>query len=341
MSYAHSNPNVAASLSLMEQNLSRIPFYQNVGRLRQDLKTLFYNCGTLRPNVGVFQASSGNITLFYLSGVVPITYQGANYNIPVTIYIDPPYPNQPPRVFVTPTSDMVIRQNHQSVDANGRVYLPQLTQWSSANSNIVSIVAILSQIFSASPPVNAVRSNQAAAQVVVSEGSKREALLRSLTVKIRAKLPAKLKAEVEALNKERTQESQLKQTSHLLERNLAELTELKSKMDSKISQLNVFDTENREWIHKHQNSSTIDQPVSAIAFLEAESAVGQQVIDLVCEECAHEDLIDYLTQLHRDGKISMSDLLKEIRSLTRKIFELKALARRALVILQSRHPNRH
>jgi len=335
-----SNPNVAASLSLMEQNLAQVPFYHNVPRLRQDLRALFFNCGTLRPNVGVFQAASGNITLFYLSGVVPITYNGANYNIPVSIYIDPPYPKQPPRVFVTPTSDMVIRQNHQSVDAKGRVYLPQLSQWNGVTSNLVSIVAILSQVFSAAPPVNSLRTSPKkphppVAQVV--DTSKKDSLIRSITVKIRAKLPAKLKAEVQSLNEAREEEYELKQTSHLLERTLSEMRVLKAKMESRILDLVKKDEENRKWIEKNANSDNFaDQPTTAIAYLEAESAVGQQVIDLVAEECAHEDLIDYLTQLHRDGKISMSDLLKEIRLLTRKVFELKTLARRALVVLQAR-----
>ena len=331
------NPNMAASLSLMEQNLARITFYHNLPRLRQDLHSLFYNCGTLRPNVGIFQSGAGNITLFYLSGVVPITYHGANYNIPVTMYIDPPYPNQPPRVFVTPTSDMVIRPNHQSVDANGRVYLPQLSQWNSASSNIVSIVAILSQVFSAAPPVNAVRTPQAA-QLVVSDSSRRDALIRSITVKIRAKLPTRIKAEVEALNEARSEQSRLKHTNSILEKSLSDLTSLKLRMESKETQLDQLDVEIREWLRKQSPDST---DISAIAYLEPENAVGQQLIDLSSEECAHEDLIDFLTQLHREGKISMSDLLKEIRLLTRKVFELKTLARRASVLLQARALSAH
>jgi len=75
--------------------------------------------------------------------------------------------------------------------------------------------------------------------------------------------------------------------------------------------------------------------MGALAYLEAESVVGQQVIDLMAEECACEDLIDYLCALNRDGKLSMSDLLKEIRGLTRRIFEIRTLKRRGLVILQS------
>jgi ESCRT-I complex subunit TSG101 len=353
-----------ATLSLLEQCIGRVPFYQNTARLRQDMQTLFYNCSTLRPNVGSFQSANGSITLFYLSGVVPISYNGANYNIPVTIYIDPPYPNQPPRVFVTPTADMAIKPNHKAVDANGRVYLPELSRWNPYSSNLVSIIGILSSVFSVEPPVHAVRSAAQhhqqqshhhsnshhspaiakaspvlQAHVVTPGMSRKDVLLNSLTVKVRAKLPARIKAEVDDLNRARQDENAVKENGARIKKAHENLLTLRSKLESEIHDLEAIDSQNREWIKKNTKSSeTPDKPDSdlgALSYLEAESVVGQQVIDLMAEECAHEDLIDYLCALNRDGKISMSDLLKEIRLLTRKVFEIRSLKRRALVTLQS------
>jgi ESCRT-I complex subunit TSG101 len=334
----------SAHFSLLEQCITRVSFYQNSSRLRQDMQMLFYNCSTLRPNVGTFQSPTGSIVLFYLSGVIPISYNGANYNIPVTIYIDPPYPNQPPRIFVTPTADMMIKPNHKSVDANGRVYLPELTRWNPYSSNLVSIIGILSSVFSSEPPVHAVRSSQQppqvlTAQVVSPPGmSRRDILINSLTVKLRAKLPAKVKSEVDQLNKAREDENKVRENNTRLKKAHLDLVTLKTRIEAEIETIHALDTQNREWIKKNtrdDESSSSNSGMTALSFLEAESAVGQQVIDLMAEECAHEDLIDYLCTLNREGKLSMSDLLKEIRILTRKIFEIRTLKRRALVVLQS------
>ena len=335
------NPASSANMSLLDQCLPRVSFYSNTARLRQDMQTLFDNCATLRPNVGVFQSSSGNITLFYLSGVIPITFNGANYNIPVTIYFDPPYPSQPPRVFVTPTASMIVKPNHRSVDVNGRVYLPQLTQWNGYSSNIVEIVTILASIFSAEPPVIAVQQRQqtppSPSVIVVPPVpvSRRDQLLKSLAVKVRAKLPAKLKAEVDLANEAATTAAALKDKEMRLVKMNQEMTVLKSVMELKLAELNTADAETREWIAKQQAVTQTPQG-GVIGYLEAESAVGQQLIDLLAEECAMEDLIDHLHTLNRNGKVSMSDLLREVRLLTRKLFETKTLKRRCLVVLQAR-----
>lgn len=333
--------NQTAMMQLLDQCLARIPFYHNVPRIRQDMSALFYNCPTLRPNVGSFQASTGMITLFYLSGVVPITYGGANYNIPITMYFDPPYPNQPPRVFVTPTNDMVIKQNHRSVDVNGRVYLPVLTSWNAYNSSLVTVVANLSQVFSQEPPVHAVRkgsipSPKSQPPVVVAT-NRRDDLVKSLTVKLRAKLPTRLKTEVDSLNAVRSQETSVRDNATKIKRIQTDLSILKEKLDAELILLDDMDTQNREWVKKNSTPdvSPDTDAVGALAYLEAESAVGQQVIDLLAEECAHEDLIDYFSALNREGKLSMSELLREMRQLTRKVFELRTLKRKALVVLQS------
>jgi ESCRT-I complex subunit TSG101 len=336
--------------AVLEQCLSRIPFYSNVHRLRQDIQVLFYNLSSnsLRPNVGSFQTGSGNITLFYLSGVVPITFMGNNYNIPVTIYFDPPYPNQPPRVFVTPTPDMVIKPNHRSVDMNGRVYLPQLTNWSPYTSNLVELVGILSSVFSGEPPVNSKKSSPAPvvaplAAVVVGGPTRTDQLVKSLTVKIRAKLPVKLKTEVDAINELRAKNMRF--SSHIkelekLNREIStdftvQCTRKKSELESRIAETIEWNKTNRISKPEIGSESVSESGVAALKYLDAESVVGQQIIDLLAEECAIEDLIDSLNELVRRGKMSMSDLLREIRSLTRRLFEVKIIKKKALVVIQS------
>jgi ESCRT-I complex subunit TSG101 len=332
------------TIGLLDQCVSRISFYQNTARLRQDVAALLYNCATLRPNVGSFQSGPGMITLFYLSGVIPITYSGANYNIPVTIYLDPPYPNQPPRVFVTPTADMAIKPNHKSVDMNGRVYLPELTRWNSYSSNLVSIVGVLSSIFSHEPPVHAVRRNGpfppqvVKAHAVGAPANRKDTLIQFLTVKLRAKVPGRVKSEVDTLNRSRQVESEIATNGARMRLLMSDLSSLRARMEEEIIQLDTLDSQNRDWILRNETKSSDSTEANALTYLEADSAVGQQVIDLLAEECANEDLIDYLCALNREGKLGMSELLREMRMLTRKIFEIRTLKRKCLIVLQSVRP---
>ncbi|CAJ1356127.1 unnamed protein product [Effrenium voratum] len=97
--------------------------------------------------------ASDGVALFYLYGVLPISYHGNTYNIPVTIYFDPPYPQQPPRCFVTPTSGMALKPNHSHVDAGGMIYLPYLSSWSERSSTLPEMVQHMTSSFSSSPPV--------------------------------------------------------------------------------------------------------------------------------------------------------------------------------------------
>jgi hypothetical protein len=43
------------------------------------------------------------------------------YNIPVIIWLPERYPMHAPLVYVTPTPNMVIKQNHSCVDPSGQV----------------------------------------------------------------------------------------------------------------------------------------------------------------------------------------------------------------------------
>ncbi len=53
---------------------------------------------------------------------------GANYNIPVCLWLMDTHPYNPPIVFVRPTATMQIKQG-KHVDANGKIYLPYLHEW--------------------------------------------------------------------------------------------------------------------------------------------------------------------------------------------------------------------
>lgn len=145
----------AARIAKLDEVLRNLPSqYSNRGRLRTDVADLLRTCATLQPSLQTFSSGGRSVTLFYLSGVMPICYNSSTYNIPVTVYFDPPFPAQAPRVFVTPTSGMAVRPNHANVDAGGMVYIPYLTNWN-ARSTLAEMIATIASVFSAAPPVYA------------------------------------------------------------------------------------------------------------------------------------------------------------------------------------------
>jgi len=82
-----------------------------------------------------------------------MTYKGASYNIPLDIYLPPPYPVRPPVAFVRPTSTMLVKENHRHVAPDGMVYMPYLHEWRPHTHNLVEMVVMMSSLFGSSPPV--------------------------------------------------------------------------------------------------------------------------------------------------------------------------------------------
>jgi hypothetical protein len=87
-------------------------------------------------------------TLLELRGTVPIYYKGAQYNIPVCIWIPEAYPHAPPVCYVTPTHDMCVKPKHRHVDTHGMVYLPYLNEWTASRSSLSELTTIMSSVFS-------------------------------------------------------------------------------------------------------------------------------------------------------------------------------------------------
>jgi hypothetical protein len=135
--------------------LTQIP-YRNRTRVKVDIETVTVGTrkiGSLFPKIGNFVHVDGaENKLVFLGGTIPIFYGGATYNIPVDIYIPVNYPNETPFVYVRPTGNMIIKQNHRHVDMNGFVYLPYLHEWNSTHS-LLPLIEVASSVFSIEPPL--------------------------------------------------------------------------------------------------------------------------------------------------------------------------------------------
>jgi hypothetical protein len=78
--------------------------------------------------------------------------QGAKYNIPILIWLPERYPSQAPLVYVTPTSNMIVKIGHSFVDPSGLVHSPYLSHWM-PNSDLSSTCQEMAMLFGAEPPL--------------------------------------------------------------------------------------------------------------------------------------------------------------------------------------------
>mmetsp|Transcript_81529 Transcript_81529/g.227074 ORF Transcript_81529/g.227074 Transcript_81529/m.227074 type:complete len:375 (+) Transcript_81529:151-1275(+) len=305
------------------------------------------SCHTFQPQLNTFAASGRSATLFYLSGVLPITYERTTYNIPMTIYFDPPYPKSAPRCFVTPTAGMEPTPGHQNVDRTGLVYVPYLSGWNMHTSALPELLATLASVFSQAPPVwssgspapaaapaasaaypalSESRAPIVAATVVSARAADpKEAAVRAVTEKVKACWSVVVKPIVEETNQ------QLKKC--------AELEEQVKQVDAEMEKLKAAEERNR----KHE-ADLRDMEDEMRAFIDANDAAeldpdrlrddldpdSQQVLSCLSEELALEEFLVALDELLAGQKIGIDDFMREVRDTSRRQFMCKVQRKKAM-----------
>lgn len=122
--------------------------------VRQHMVHLAEAYPNLQPKTAVYTHNDGRaVSLLQADGTVPMTFQGATYNIPVIIWLMESYPHQAPLVFVNPTRDMMIKRHHPFVSPNGVVSIPYVNSWVFPSSNLVELARYLSHVFARDPPL--------------------------------------------------------------------------------------------------------------------------------------------------------------------------------------------
>jgi hypothetical protein len=66
--------------------------------------------------------------LLCLHGLIPISYRGANYHIPIAVWLARDYPREPPIAYVVPTRDMLVRPGPH-VEPSGRCSVAYSQNW--------------------------------------------------------------------------------------------------------------------------------------------------------------------------------------------------------------------
>ncbi|KAL7485195.1 hypothetical protein ACHAW6_010801 [Cyclotella cf. meneghiniana] len=144
----------AASLSPLIHRLSGI--YRDPQRVLRDAESLLASPlgNHLRPTTEPLLNNDGTSTppVLVLSGTLPMTYRGVTYNLPIDVFLPPPYPLRPPTVFVRPVATMAIRENHRHVALDGQVYLPYLHEWRPNTHDLTELAVWMSSTFGSDPP---------------------------------------------------------------------------------------------------------------------------------------------------------------------------------------------
>ncbi|NWR90176.1 UEVLD enzyme, partial [Furnarius figulus] len=100
--------------------------------------------------------------LLNFSGTVPVRY-GNSYNIPIQLWILDSHPFAPPICFLKPTANMGISVG-KHVDAQGRIYLPYLQNWSHPKSTVIGLIKEMIAKFEEELPLYSLSSSDAARQ---------------------------------------------------------------------------------------------------------------------------------------------------------------------------------
>ncbi|EER38650.1 ESCRT-I component [Histoplasma capsulatum H143] len=109
--------------------------YRDPNRTYNDVTNLLaqYPGFVLRTDVYTYENGTPAL-LLQLTGTLPVTFRGALYRFPITIWVPKTYPREPPFVYVTPTQDMLVRPGQH-------------------RSTIVDLLYILRDVFAKEPPV--------------------------------------------------------------------------------------------------------------------------------------------------------------------------------------------
>ena len=88
-----------AVLDLLLADAPAMAVYTNVPALRTAVLDVIAQSLSLEPSVDDFVTNTGDLScLFRLKGTVPIFYQGAQYNIPIVMWLSEDFPASPPRL---------------------------------------------------------------------------------------------------------------------------------------------------------------------------------------------------------------------------------------------------
>ncbi|KAF9532944.1 UEV domain-containing protein [Crepidotus variabilis] len=129
--------------------------YPNANRVYADIDNVLLRFSTLRPKSDVYTFDDGRTQLLLcVHGLLPITYRGSSYNIPMALWVPREYPRLPPISYVVPTNDMLVKSG-KYVDVSGRCNIEYIQHWERKDEgcSLSALLEALQDHFSREPPV--------------------------------------------------------------------------------------------------------------------------------------------------------------------------------------------
>ncbi|KAM8940184.1 ubiquitin-conjugating enzyme E2 variant 3 [Pelodytes ibericus] len=125
------------SVEMIRQRLGKYKFRDLTVEELKDINKAFPN---FLYSIDTYTFKDGSQKdLLNLSGTIPMKFQGNLYNIPICLWILDSHPFAPPLCFLKPTDSMGIRVG-KHIDAQGRIYLPFLQNWSHPKSTVIGLI---------------------------------------------------------------------------------------------------------------------------------------------------------------------------------------------------------
>jgi len=175
-------------------------------------------------------------------------------------------------------------------------------------------------VISSPPPISAANSSGGTTGTI-SEEHIRASLLSAVEDKLRRRLReqfSQIQAELETL---RRTEQELSQGKDKLDDILARLEREQIELDKNISILKDKEQE----LEKEIERLSDQQPIDVDEAVTTTAPLYKQLLNAFAEEAATEDAIYYMGEALRRGVIDLDVFLKQVRSLSRKQFMLRAL----------------
>jgi UEV domain/Vps23 core domain len=282
--------------------------------------------------VDTYTSNTGAVqTLAHLSGTIPVVYCRATYNIPVRIWVLSCVPRSgPPVVYVTPTSSMLLKNNHQCLNSEGRVYLPELTSWSPAASSIRAVVEKMIVVFSNDPPVYArpvVSTNSILNPAPPSNYSNGEARERQRLVALLSERASRHFAEL--TNEQRVQMAALRNemeaalgTKSVL---VDALQEVRVEPSTAQPELAALKQEHKAIRDAIISNKVADGDIGVDSVIRTTDVLSGQDVDCVVRDTAYQDLLDGMVGGVENNRIDVETFLKETRRLSSEQFNVRAL----------------
>jgi len=154
--------------------------------------------------------------------------------------------------------------------------------------------------------------------------AKRNAI-KKLTDKLIIRLTEYNKSTTSEIDELFEKQATLTKNTEKIQTNMDALQKEKDKIEENMKTLTQKFEEVCSWLEKNDKQ---EKDIDVDGLLQPKDLLSQQLLDLIAEDLAIEDVIYYMDKALRDGVIDITTFMKECRSLAREQFFKKALIKK-------------